>query len=288
MKLLSGMSSKQQFHAVEGVWAPRASGIAARDSRSITGSQPTSRWSAEFSEDARGDVMIGCVPRSDLSCVYQPIVDLQDGSSFAYEVLARCKVPGLTDPSILFKRAAAERFCGALGRELRKLGSERCRSTPLFLNVHPAELSDRFVIQPDDPMYAHDDDVFVEITESVPFSHYDLCSSMLREIRARGGVHLVVDDLGAGYSNLRRIADLEPAIVKLDRQLVTNLNQNRRQRVLVQAVVRMCVDLGARVVAEGLETWDEVRAVRDCGCHFGQGYVLGRPAAEATAPIWKL
>lgn len=246
------------------------------------------QWSEESIEGDQGEVMIGCVPRSDLSCVYQPIVDLNTGKSFSYEVLARCKVPGLTNPSILFKRAAAERFCGALGRALRKLGSEHCRGTPLFLNVHPAELSDRFVIQPDDPMYAHDDDVYVEITESVPFSHYDLCASMLREIRARGGVHLVVDDLGAGYSNLKRIADLEPAIVKLDRELVTNLNQNRRQRVLVQAVVRMCVDLGAKVVAEGLETWDEVRAVRDCGCHYGQGYVLGRPAEAATAPIWKL
>jgi len=232
--------------------------------------------------------MIGCVPRSELSCVYQPIVDLKNGRAFAYEVLARCKVPGLTNPALLFKRAAAERFCGVLGRTLRELGSSNCRGIPLFLNVHPAELSDRFVIQPNDPMYAHDDDVYVEITESVPFSHYDPCASMLREIRARGGVHLVVDDLGAGYSNLKRIADLEPAIVKLDRELVTNLNQNRRQRVLVQAVVRMCVDLGAAVVAEGLETWDEVRAVRDCGCHYGQGYALGRPAPTAAAPIWKL
>lgn len=246
------------------------------------------RWSDEGEADEQGEVMIGCVPYSQLSCVYQPIVDLATGRAFAYEVLARCGVPGLTNPSILFKRAAAERFCGSLGRALRRRASERCRGIPLFLNVHPSELSDRFVIQPDDPMYAHDDDVYVEITESVPFSHYDLCSSVLREIRARGGVHLVVDDLGAGYSNLRRISDLEPAIVKLDRELVTNLNHNRRQRVLVQAVVRMCVDLGAKVVAEGLETWDEVRAVRDCGCHYGQGYVLGRPDANASEPIWKL
>jgi EAL domain-containing protein (putative c-di-GMP-specific phosphodiesterase class I) len=53
-------------------------------------------------------------------------------------------------------------------------------------------------------------------------------------------------------------------------------------------VVRMCVDLGAKVVAEGLETWDEVRAVRECGCHYGQGYVLGRPEIDAGEPIWKL
>jgi EAL domain-containing protein (putative c-di-GMP-specific phosphodiesterase class I) len=280
------MPFKSQNQPVEGVWAPRTSMLPSMH----PGARPISiaQWSEEAVEDGAGEVMIGCVPRSDLSCVYQPIVDLQNGRAFAYEVLARCKVPGLTNPAILFKRAAAERFCGALGRTLRKLGSERCRGIPLFLNVHPAELSDRFVIQPDDPMYAHDDDVYVEITESVPFSHYDLCASMLREIRARGGVHLVVDDLGAGYSNLKRIADLEPAVVKLDRELVTNLNQNRRQRTLVQAVVRMCVDLGAKVVAEGLETWDEVRAVRDCGCHYGQGYALGRPEPNAALPIWKL
>jgi EAL domain-containing protein (putative c-di-GMP-specific phosphodiesterase class I) len=246
------------------------------------------RWSEETIQDASGQIMIGCVSMSDLSTVYQPIVDLQTGRPFAYEVLARCRAPGLTNPSILFKRAAAERFCGLLGRTLRKVGSEGCRGVPLFLNVHPAELSDRFVIQLDDPMYAHDDDVYVEITESVPFSHYDLCATMLREMRERGGVHVVVDDLGAGYSNLKRIADLEPAIVKLDRHLVTNLDQSRRQRLLVQAVVRMCVDLGARVVAEGLETWDEVRAARDCGCHYAQGYALGRPVPEPAQPIWKL
>lgn len=282
------MSSKLQYQAaVEGVWAPRSSIVGIRED--ARGRPNTiARWSEEPIEDASGQIMVGCVSLGDLSCVYQPIVDLQSGKPFAYEVLARCRAQGLTNPSVLFKRAAAERFCGLLGRTLRKLGSENCRGVPLFLNVHPAELSDRFVIQLDDPMYSHDDNVFVEITESVPFSHYDLCASMLREMRERGGVHLVVDDLGAGYSNLRRIADLEPSIVKLDRELVTNINLNRRQRVLVQAVVRMCVDLGARVVAEGLETWDEVRAVRDCGCHFGQGYVLGRPAQSATPPIWKL
>ena len=281
------MSSKPTFRALEGVWAPRTSGFSAKSSPSEAPAVVT-EWSGDLEESSEGAMMVGCVPVEELSCVYQPIVDLRDGKAFAYEVLARCSVPGLTNPEVLFKRAAAERFCGLLGRTLRSIGSKGCRGVPLFLNVHPAELGDRFVIQLDDPMYAHDDDVYVEVTESVPFTHYDLCAAILREMRERGGVHVVVDDLGAGYSNLKRIADLEPAIVKLDRHLVTNLDRSKRQRLLVQAVVRMCVDLGARVVAEGLETWDEVRAARECGCHFAQGYALGRPAPKPAEPLWKL
>lgn len=294
------MSSNPGHKAVQGLWSPRTSGVTLKDEPAAevpladAPAFPSERphiqedWSAALEETHGNSPMVGCVPVEDLSCVFQPIVDMRTGKAFAYEVLARCKVPGLTNPEILFKRAASERFCGLLGRTLRGIGSRSCRGMPLFLNVHPAELGDRFVIQPDDPMYSHDDDVYVEITESVPFSHYDLCAQMLVEMRERGAVHLVVDDLGAGYSNLKRIADLEPAIVKLDRQLVTNIDRKKRQQTLVKAVVNMCVDLGAKVVAEGLETWDEIQAVRDTGCHYGQGYAMGRPAPSPTEPIWKL
>lgn len=281
-------SRPQGAGVVDGLWSPRSSGIAPREKKASLAPNYNGEWSDGLKETGDGTPMVGCVPLQDLSCAYQPIVDLQTGKIFAYEVLARCRSPGLTNPALLFKRAAAERFSGLLGRTIRSKAQEKCRGVPMFLNVHPAELGDRFVVQPDDPMYQHDDDVYVEITESVAFSHYNLCVSMLREIRSRGGVHLVVDDLGAGYSNLKRISDLEPAVVKLDRELVIDLDQHKRARVLVRAVVRMCVDLGARVVAEGLETWDEIRAVRDCGCHYGQGYAMGRPAPDLAEPIWKL
>jgi EAL domain-containing protein (putative c-di-GMP-specific phosphodiesterase class I) len=236
--------------------------------------------------EATGEILAGIVPVGDLSAVFQPIVNIITHKLVAYEMLTRCKTPGLTNPQVLFDRAAAGRFCGLLGRTVREIGFPQCRGVPLFVNVHPDELSDRYVIQPDDPIFGHDDEVFVEITESVPLSHYNLCSHMLKEMRSRGGIHLVVDDLGAGYSNLKRIADLEPGVVKLDRDLITDMDKNARQRILVRTVVNMCVELGAKVVAEGIETAGELQASIDAGVHYGQGYFLGRPANPPQPSTW--
>ena len=85
-----------------------------------------------------------------------------------------------------------------------------------------------------------------EITESVPFSHYDIVSRVLDEVRDRGYIHLVVDDLGAGFSNLKRIVDLRPSVVKLDIKLVTGIEVNPRQWQLVQSIVELCRDHSRR------------------------------------------
>src|SRR5262249_11023459 len=158
-----------------------------------------------------------------------PIVDMHTGGLFAIEALVRCKRPDLTDPVTLFRHAVAHKCSGRLGRMIREIALPLCPGTPTFVNIHPNELSERWLIRPDDPIYTHDDEVFLEITESVPFMHFQLCLDVLREIRSRGNVHLVIDDLGAGYSNLGRIADLEPKFVKIDRDLVTALDLHPRR-----------------------------------------------------------
>ena len=213
-----------------------------------------------------------------IEVVFQPVVDLKSGSIFAYEALARSKSPYFVDPTVLFTEAVRADRCGELGRLLRGLAIEGCPDAPLFLNVHPSELNDRYLVRPDDPLYAHPHSVFLEITESVPISHYEFCHTVLREIRSRG-VFLVVDDLGAGYSNLMYIVDLYPEVVKLDRKLVTGLHQKPRQQMLVRHIVELCDGLGARVVAEGIETLDELHAVRDQGVRYAQGFLLARPSS---------
>jgi EAL domain-containing protein (putative c-di-GMP-specific phosphodiesterase class I) len=218
--------------------------------------------------------------------VFQPIVDLTRHTLFAVEALARCRVPGLESPSVLFEDAVAKGYCGRLGRMIRELTVKRVGDVPVFTNVHPDELTQRWLIRPDDPIYSHQNDVYIEITESVPFSHFDLCVSMLREIQSRGNVHLVIDDLGAGYSNLQRIVDLAPTIVKLDMQLVRGIDRLPRKQKLIKSIVSMCGDQGARVVAEGIETVPELKAVIDAGVQLGQGYLLAKPAYPIPSITW--
>jgi EAL domain-containing protein (putative c-di-GMP-specific phosphodiesterase class I) len=223
---------------------------------------------------------------SDLSAVFQPIVNLASGAIFAHEALVRCSVPRFASPLKLFEHAAASRATGKLGRMIREIAVPLCGGIPVFVNLHPNELEEGWLVRPDDPIFSHDHDIYLEITESAPITHFHLCASVLREVCSRASAHLVVDDLGAGYSNLKIIADLEPRVVKLDRSLIQDLDKKPRQRTLVAATISLCNELGASVVAEGIETAAELSAVIDGGAQFGQGYLLARPAFPLPGVKW--
>jgi EAL domain-containing protein (putative c-di-GMP-specific phosphodiesterase class I) len=215
--------------------------------------------------------------RQELFCAMQPVVDLANRKVFAHEALLRSRNKELKNAPMILEAAIANDFMGTLGRELRDLAVKACPDLPLFLNVNPAEFDEGWLVRPDDPIFRHDHAVYMEITEAVPLSHFSFCHTILREIRHKG-VMLAIDDLGAGYSNFKYIADLAPEIVKLDRELIAGMVRESRQAKLVRGIVRLCEDMGARVVAEGIETKDELAAVIDTGAHFGQGYLLARPA----------
>jgi EAL domain-containing protein (putative c-di-GMP-specific phosphodiesterase class I) len=226
------------------------------------------------------------VERDDLRVVFQPIVDLSTGEAFAYEALVRCRVPRYSSPPVLFERASKLGCAGRLGRMIREIAMPLAVGRPLFINIHPQELNEGWLVRPDDPIYEHDAPIYLEITESVPLTHFDLVMSVLREVKMRGNVQLVVDDLGAGYSNLKSIADLEPHVVKLDRDLVAGVDKNQRQRQLVSSVVSLCRDLKARVVVEGVETEEEFAALRDTGADFAQGFLFARPNYPIPPISW--
>lgn len=218
----------------------------------------------------------------NLAVAFQPIVSLKTNRVFAHEALLRSTDEGFPGPPAVIDRTIARDVCGELGRVVRDLAVERCPNSALFLNVHPREFEDGWMVRPDDPVFRHEHPVYLEVTESVPMSHESYCRGALREIRDKG-IRLAVDDLGAGYSNLLYIAQLHPEIVKLDRGLVAAAIDPWTHK-LVRSVVEMCVTMGAEVVAEGIETVEELGAAEDAGVHYIQGFLIGQPSYEPAEP----
>jgi EAL domain-containing protein (putative c-di-GMP-specific phosphodiesterase class I) len=225
---------------------------------------------------------------ADLRVVFQPIIDVATGRMFAHEALVRCRLPEFANPAVLFENAVRDEFCGRLGRLIRDVTFRTCGDVPIFVNLHPDELASHWLVQPDEPLCFHTKPVFLEVTESAMLTHYDLCMHVLKEVSSRTNARVVVDDFGAGYSNLDRLADLEPAIVKLDLALIRDIHLQRRRQSVVRHMVNLCAELGASVVAEGVEQLDELKCVRDLGVEYVQGYLLARPEAPPPVHAWPL
>ncbi len=222
----------------------------------------------------------------DLRVVFQPIVDVNTGRTFAQEALVRCQHPDYPSPPVLFEHATREGACGKLGRMIREIAFHEVEDQSLFVNIHPEELSSRWLVQPDDPLGFSSRPVYLEITETTAFTHHELCMRVLKDLCRRTGARLVVDDFGAGYSNLERVVALEPVVVKLDLALIRGIHRSKPKQVVVRHMVNLCKELGARVVAEGVEVIEELVCARDCGVDFVQGYLLARPSSPAPQPTW--
>jgi len=220
-----------------------------------------------------------------LRIAFQPIVSMRTRQVFAYEALARSPFPVFQGPQHLYEVAVRSGRVGELGRQHREQAIKACPSWPLFINVNPNEFDQGWLVRPDDPLFWHKNQVYLEITESAPLIYFEQCHSVLAEIRKKG-VRLAVDDFGAGYSNLRYISDLTPDIVKFDRELVAGLKEGSRLFHLVRSLVRLCKEMGAMVVAEGIETVAELAAVETARVDYSQGYLLARPGLPLPRSEW--
>lgn len=228
------------------------------------------------------------VSEQELSVVFQPIVSMSDGSTVAHEALTRCHNPAFPSPIALFESAETEHACGRLGRVVRNVIFENCSRRPIFVNLHPQELHQRWVVQPTDPLFLHDAPLYLEITENAALRYFDVCVNVLADVCGRSNAKLVVDDLGAGYSDMDRVLLLRPHLVKLDMSLVRDIDRDVVRQRHVQRIVDHCHDLGALVVGEGIESVEELHAIRDLGVEYGQGYLFGRPQPRPESGEWPL
>lgn len=212
---------------------------------------------------------------------YQPIVRVSDGGLFGYEALLRTREPTISNPLVFI--GMAER----LGRTTdlwQAIRAEVVRGIPLepstcsfSINIDPLELSDHQLYSEDGPLAPYARQIILEITERASLEGAHHLRARIRDLR-RLGFRIAIDDLGAGYAGLGSFATLEPELVKIDRALVENLDHEPVKRRLVGSILSLCRELGVLVVAEGVETVAEKKALVDFGCDLLQGFLIGRPA----------
>ncbi|HEY9284607.1 MAG TPA: EAL domain-containing protein [Pyrinomonadaceae bacterium] len=240
----------------------------------------------------------GAIDRQEFFIQYQPIVALDDFTLRGFEALVRWQHPtrGLISPMdfipvaeetgqiVMIGQWALTEACRQMSRWQRRFPSD----PPLFISVN---LSSRQFTQPDltaqvrrilaetrlDPRCLK-----LEITESVVMESIDSATMLLRHLRELG-VQLAIDDFGTGYSSLSYLHRFPIDTLKVDRSFVMRMVDNNENIEIVRTILMLAQNLGMDVVAEGVETKDQLALLRKLGCENGQGYYFSRPVSVGGA-----
>jgi len=126
--------------------------------------------------------------------------------------------------------------------------------------------------------------IIFEVTEGERIEDGPWFAQILREYK-RCGFQTAINDFGAGFAGLKLLSDFQPDIIKIDMDLIRNVDTNRARQAIVRNLVRLCEDMGIQVVAEGIETPAERDFLFDAGIRLMQGYLFAKPAFRAAATV---
>jgi blue light- and temperature-responsive anti-repressor len=221
----------------------------------------------------------------DFSFAFQPIVDIESQKVFAYEALVRGRsnqpasaVFAAIQPCQLhaFDRAAriqAIRLAASLGLT----AGLSLNFLPQSLETLPDAISSTIDAVRESGLSERK--MFLEVTEGELIRDLAGFATAINQYRA-SGIHLAIDDFGAGHSGLNLLADFQPDVLKIDIHLVRNIDGSGPRQAIVRAVIQACDDLGIEVIAEGVETEPEYRWFKRAGVRLFQGYLFGKPEFE--------
>ena len=256
---------------------------------------------AQLKREAMAACQVGASPSDTLSLgicfdralqglymLYQPIVDLRKRRVVAYEALVRSSDTDLPTPALLIDAAERLGRHDDLGRRVREAVATSMPDLPsgmdCFVNLHVTDLLDE-ALYDTSPLTPYASRIVLEVTERGSIEEVENPKRVVARLR-QAGYRIAVDDLGSGYAGLTSFTSLEPEVIKLDMGLIRGINADQLKRRLVDSMVDLCRSLNVRVVAEGIETVEELGAVMAAGCDLGQGYVLGRPSHGFAHVAW--
>lgn len=220
------------------------------------------------------------IAHEQVELLYQPLIDAASGRMVGAEALARSTVA--RDGEALFARASA----AALGERLSRVVQRKAlrsaaawegplRGLGLSINLLPADISrsgyERWLLEEVEAAGIEPRRVTLEITENALLADHDSVAARLATLR-KAGVRIAVDDFGTGYANLGYLTSFPLDILKIDRGLVAHIVRREHDRIVVKALVRLARELNLKVVAEGVETADQLALLKDWGCDIYQGF----------------
>lgn len=215
---------------------------------------------------------------SVLTMVYQPIVDFDSGLVVGAEALARFNVVPFRPPNEWFAEAVEAGVDVQLEiAAIRKAIAEADQlpvHAHLAVNASPATVRSGALVALVSNGCARQ--LVIELTDRDGVEDFGPLSDAMQKLRGLG-VRFAVDDAGAGFVSLGHLSLLRPEVIKLDRQLVTGIHDDPGRRALVRALVGFATEMGARLVAQGIEEAAELEALRLLGVTVGQGYYFSRP-----------
>jgi len=223
---------------------------------------------------------------------FQPIVDVTSGEVFGYEALTRGPRGTMFEaPKTMFGFSDRMRISALLDSVCRRRALHAARGMDagkkLFVNSLPATLADpRFADDSADEVRpagrlgaAH---VVLEITERSGIDDFQAFGRRLEKLRGMG-FQVAIDDVGTGYSSLQTISEVRPEFLKIDLSLVQGIHQNLVKQEIVSSILQIGERIGAKVIAEGIESGADCEAVRSFGVRLGQGYFFGGPSPHLPA-----
>lgn len=234
-----------------------------------------------------------------LVLAFQPIVHLSSGRPVGHEALVRLpgRHGGMIAPDRFIPLAERSGLIQSLGSHVLRLALlHRAASdaqgggtaAALAVNTSPQQLAvpdfALEVLRCCDHSGIAPARLRLEITETSLLSPSQQTLANMAQLR-REGVQLHLDDFGTGFSSLSLLSDLPIDAVKIDRSFTAELGRSRPRTAVIEAVIGLSRELGLEVIAEGIETEDQHRHLRDLGCAYGQGYLLGRPGPLDEGPV---
>lgn len=226
---------------------------------------------------------------STLWMAVQPIVVWGERAVRGYEALMRSVEPALPHPGAIL--AAAEKLDRVVdvGRTVRERVAAIAHLLPvdadIYVNLHPTELTDETLYDPQGPLSELASRVVLEITERASLRECPELATRIRRLRAMG-FRLALDDLGSGYAALNSMSMLEPQVVKIDMGLVRDIHVSPTKQKIVHSITQLCHSLEIQVVAEGIETPLERDVLAVLGVDMMQGYLFAKPAKPCPDVVW--